>query len=172
MVMSVMMLMAVSMTVLGLSVRGCGRRILFRPELFPRQIFFVVHPHIGLGRRNSAAHDSRNLQPRAYAQRRHGIFQHLRRNSGIDERAQEHVAAYAGKTLKICNAHKIQIVTTEDTENHRGIERKRDSATSASSVVKGLAATNDGTFIIGKRAIAVKRAPAARSDKITVSSIA
>src|SRR5579872_2961346 len=100
--MLVVMMMTVVVTmmiVFVVRVRGRPRHILFRPVLFPRKIFLSVDPHVHLGRRNPAADDSRNLQPRAHVKRRHGFFQYSRRNSGIDERAQEHVAAHAGKTF-------------------------------------------------------------------------
>ncbi len=100
---AVMMLMVVvtMVAVLVFSFRGRGRlrHILLRPIFFPRKILLAVHPDVNLGRGNAAADDARNLQTRAYVQRRHSIFQHSRRNSGIDEGAQEHVAAHPGKTF-------------------------------------------------------------------------
>jgi hypothetical protein len=39
----------------------------------------------------------------------------LRRDSGVDHGSEEHVAADAGKTLKVGYAHKVQIFTTEGT---------------------------------------------------------
>ena len=111
--------MSVNITVLMVSFRGRGwpHHILLFPVLFPRHVLLAIHPHVDLGCRNSVANDSRNLQPCAHAQRRDGFFQHPRRYSGVDERAQEHVAAHAGKALKIRNAHRIEFLTTEDTES-------------------------------------------------------
>ena len=57
------------------------------PENFSRQIFFAVGVHIDFGRRNSAAHDLRYLQPRADIERRDRVFQKLWRHSGIYQRA-------------------------------------------------------------------------------------
>ena len=93
------------MAVLVVSFRGRTIVFLLRPVFFARKVFLALHPNVDLGRRNAAADDARNLQPRPYAQSRHGFFQYSGRNSGIDERAQKHVAAHAGETFKIGNAH-------------------------------------------------------------------
>jgi len=100
----VMMLVVVVMvTVFMLLVRVRGRErprhIMSRPVLFARKVFLAVDPDVDLGGRNPAADDLRNFQARAYVERRHGFFEDSRRNSGIDERAQKHVAAHAGKTF-------------------------------------------------------------------------
>ena len=76
------------------------------PVLFPRQIFFPIDVNIHLGSGNPAAHDAGNFQPRPNSERRHSFFEHGSRNSGIHQRAQKHIAAHAGKTLKVGNAHK------------------------------------------------------------------
>ena len=78
------------------------------PENFARQIFFAIGIYIYLGRRNSAPHYTRNFQSRAYVERRDCFFQKLRSHSGIQQRAQEHVAADAGKTVEVGYAHKVK----------------------------------------------------------------
>jgi hypothetical protein len=70
-----------------------------RRVFFARKIFFAVDPNVHLGGGDAAADDPRNLQTCAYAQSRHGVLQHSRRNSSVDKRAQKHVAAHAGKTF-------------------------------------------------------------------------
>ena len=37
--------------------------------------------------------------------RRHRLLQHLRRHARVDQGAQKHVAAHAGKAIEVCNAH-------------------------------------------------------------------
>ena len=68
MMLLVIVLMSMRMIVLGVIHRAHGRpcRVLLRPVLLPRQILLAVHPNIDFGRGNSAAHDSRNLQPRSH----------------------------------------------------------------------------------------------------------
>ena len=75
------------------------------PENFPRQIFLAVDIHIDFGRRNSASHHPRNLQPRTDIERRDRVFQKLGGHPGIHQRAQKHVAADAGKTVEVGYAH-------------------------------------------------------------------
>src|ERR1700743_1355360 len=76
-----------------------------RPEFLTGHVFFVADPDIDFGRRNSAADYTRNLQLRAHAKRRDGLFQQLGRNSGIDQGAEKHIAADAGKAFKVCDSH-------------------------------------------------------------------
>jgi hypothetical protein len=74
--------------------------------LLPWQVFFPVKVNIHLGGGNAAAQHARNFQPRSNSESRHGFFQRTRRNSGIQECAQKHIAADAGKTLEISDAHR------------------------------------------------------------------
>src|ERR1700733_7941027 len=83
------------------------------PILLPRQIFLPLHPHIHLSRRNSTPHHPRNLQLRPHSERRHSLLQHARRNPGIHNRAEKHVAAHAGKTFKVSDTHRKNHFTTE-----------------------------------------------------------
>lgn len=71
-----------------------------------RQILLTIHPDIYFGGRDPAAYYPRYFQPRPHVQSGNCVFEQLRRNSGIDEGAHEHVAADAGKTLKISDAHR------------------------------------------------------------------
>ena len=132
--------------------------LLFRPVFFARHVLLAIDPDVNLRGRNTATNNSRNFQTSAY-----GLLQQARRNSGIDKGAEEHVAAYTGKTFKIGYPHKIQVLTTGDTEN------AHSRSVSVTSVVKGLTQSRRETFMIGKQSTSVKRAPLAHSDKITVS---
>ena len=76
----------------------CGFRFLF-PELFPRQLFFTGGDHIKLGGTDAASVNAGNFQPGVHAQCCNSLGEDLRRNSGVDEGAQKHVAADSGKAL-------------------------------------------------------------------------
>jgi len=43
---------------------------------------------------------------RSHVQRRSGFCKGVKGNARVDKGAQQHVAAYAGKTLKISNSHR------------------------------------------------------------------
>jgi hypothetical protein len=86
--------------------------LLFRPVFFARHVLLAIDPDVNLRGRNTATNNSRNFQTSAYIERRDGLLQQARRNSGIDKGAEEHVAAYTGKTFKIGYPHKIQVFTT------------------------------------------------------------
>ena len=81
------------------------RMFLPLPVFLAGQVLFPIHPNIRLRSRNPATHYPGKFQPRPNSERRHSFFQRLRPNSGIHKRAQKHVAAHAGKTLKVGNAH-------------------------------------------------------------------
>ena len=66
------------------------------------------HVHLG-GGQSAAAHLAR-LQPRAYIQRGGGFLKARERNARIQQGAQQHVAAYAGKTLQVSNSHRFVIL--------------------------------------------------------------
>src|SRR5712691_1180317 len=119
MLMVVMMPVIVNMIISIVRVR-MFRSSLPHPVLLPWKVFLAVHPNVHLGRGNSAAHDARNLQPRAYTQPRDGFFQNSRRNSGIDECTHEHVTTHAGKTFKVGNAHRIPSLNHGGRAKHRG----------------------------------------------------
>jgi hypothetical protein len=109
---------------------------LLLPENFAGQIFFAIRIYIDFGRRNSAAQHPRNLQARAYIHSRDCIFEELRRHSGIQQRAQEHVAADAGKTVKVGYAHKSQKLNQGDTRSSQEIHEDLPLCMSVSSVVR------------------------------------
>ena len=149
MVVRVFMLM---MIVLVLRVRGRGRLrhiiITLRLELFAGKILFTVDPNVHFCRGNPATHHPRNLKTSSYSERGNRLLQHACWNSGFHERAQKHVAAHAGKTFKVGNAHKEKLwLAAEQTNGPRPTTE---------------------TFIIGNRSCSVKRAPTAYSGKITV----
>ena len=62
--------------------------------------------HVHFGRRNSAAHHLAHLQPRAHIQRRSRLLQMSEGHTRVNQRAQQHIAAYAGKTFQISNSHR------------------------------------------------------------------
>src|SRR5229473_396783 len=73
-------------------------RFLF-PELFPRQLFFTGGDHIKLGGTDAASVNAGNFQTRVHAQGGYGLGEDLRRNSGVEQGAQKHIAADTGKAL-------------------------------------------------------------------------
>jgi hypothetical protein len=98
--------MSFAMMVMGLVVlmrmrvlMAAGRNHLGRHLLFP------IHQHIDFGRRNPAAIDLRNFQSGADIERGHCFLEHVGRHASIDQGAQEHVAAHAGKTIEVSYAH-------------------------------------------------------------------
>jgi hypothetical protein len=62
--------------------------------------------HIHFGGGQTAAGQSAHFKVRADVERRGGFYEGCEGNAGIDKGAQHHVAAYAGKTLKICSTHR------------------------------------------------------------------
>ena len=95
MVMGMAMLVIVLMR-LGIRMR-CFRFL--RPEFFPRQLLFAGSDHVELGCTDAAAVHARNLQARIHAQGFDGAGKDLRRNSGVQQGAQEHIAADSGKAF-------------------------------------------------------------------------
>lgn len=78
-IMRVMMFMLVPM--------GMFRCVLPPGVWFSRRILFAVSPHIHFRSGDAAPHNPGEFQTRFYSQRGHGMLEHLRRNSGIDQRA-------------------------------------------------------------------------------------
>src|SRR5579871_250485 len=98
--MGLLMFMCVMLVV---SMRMSG--FLFRPVLLSGQILFTVNPDVNFRGRDPAAHHSRDFQLRAYPERRHRLLQQLRRDPGIHQHTQKHVAADTGKALYVGNPH-------------------------------------------------------------------
>jgi len=69
------------------------------PCQLPRLISLTCDQDIHLGCRDSTAIHFADLQLRAYAQRCDGILEQGSRDARVHQRAEEHVAADAGKTL-------------------------------------------------------------------------
>ena len=78
-------------------IAGCGGR--------------VRRDHVDLGGRDSGPRDFAHLKARADVQCCCGRLEAREGDAGIDQRAQHHVAAYAGKTLQISNAHRGEILS-------------------------------------------------------------
>ena len=62
--------------------------------------------HIDFGGGDSSAAHLAGFEACAHVQGRGGFGQALQWNAGIDQRAQQHVAADAGKALQISNSHR------------------------------------------------------------------
>ena len=76
------------------------------PVDFAWQLFLAVRKNIHFGRAYAVAWDPRNLQPGPNIQGGDSLLQQLRGDTGIDQCAEEHVAANAGKTIEIGYVHK------------------------------------------------------------------
>ena len=87
----------------GASIAGMMRMLFVNPGF--RSRLRPLDPHIDLSRIDPAAIHARDLQIRADVQRGHRIFKDLRRNPGIQQRANKHVAADTGEAFEISNAH-------------------------------------------------------------------
>ena len=61
--------------------------------------------HVHLSSGQSAAAYLSHLQPSAYTERRSCFLKTSERYACIHQGAQQHIAAYAGKTLQISNTH-------------------------------------------------------------------
>src|SRR5215813_10596206 len=87
----VVMMMSVAVTVLMLR--------LFLPKFFPWQLFLSGNDHINFGRADAATVHAGDFQARVYGESFDGLLQQLRRNSGVHQRAEKHVAADPGETF-------------------------------------------------------------------------
>ena len=109
--MGMLMLVVMTSMVLVRSAVGFGYRVrvpshtLFGPVLLAGHIFFAINPDVHLGSGDPAAGNARNFELCAYSERRNCVLQQLRRHSGVDKRAEEHIAADTGETLEISDAH-------------------------------------------------------------------
>ena len=63
-----------------------------------------VDVHFGCGQ--AASTDLAHLQPRTNVECGGRFREGAERNAGVYKGAEQHVAAYAGKTLKICSSHR------------------------------------------------------------------
>ena len=70
-------------------------------QLCPPYIFDYIH----LGGRYPAAIHARNFQLSSDVQRHDRVLQNLCGHAGIHQGAEEHVAADAGKAIKVSNSH-------------------------------------------------------------------
>jgi len=80
----------------------------------PRSLAF--HNHVHFGSRQAPAHHSALLQPRANIQRSGSLGQQLKGNSRIHKGAKQHIAADAGKALKVSNSHRVVILNGRQRE--------------------------------------------------------
>src|SRR5271166_4485096 len=79
---------------------------MMRPKLLPRHVLLAVHHNVELGSRDASPIHTGKLQGRSDVQVGDGLLEQLERNSGVEQRAQEHVAADAGETIEIGNTHR------------------------------------------------------------------
>jgi hypothetical protein len=99
-----LMFVSVRSIVLGMLVRRALMLVLMRRlRMGLRQA--IAFQDMDLGACDPTAVHALDAKTCSQAKRVDGIHQHLRRNPGIDQGAQQHVARDAGKTVKICNAH-------------------------------------------------------------------
>jgi hypothetical protein len=78
---------------------------LLRPKLLARQLLFSSGDHIHLGRANAAPVHAGDLEPRVHPESLDRLAEELRRNSGVDQRAEKHVAADPGEAFKVGYTH-------------------------------------------------------------------
>ena len=71
-----------------------------------RLVLLAMRINIHLDCTDAVTLNARNLQPGIDIQRRDRLFEELLRHADIDQRAQEHVAADAGKTIKVGYTHR------------------------------------------------------------------
>jgi hypothetical protein len=90
-IVAMMMLMVVGMVVLMLR--------LLCPELFSRQLFLSGNDHVNFGCADAAPVHAGDFQMRIHAQSPNGALQELRRNSGVHQGAEKHVAADPGEAF-------------------------------------------------------------------------
>lgn len=67
---------------------------------------FVRHDDIHFGCGNAPARDLSHFETSTDIQGGGGSFQHIERNAGVHERAQKHIATYAGKAFQISDSHR------------------------------------------------------------------
>jgi hypothetical protein len=69
----------------------------------------AIDQHAGLARGDAAAIGGFEAQCGAEAERGGGLFKECRRDSGFDQRSEEHVTTDAGKTFQISNPHIVSL---------------------------------------------------------------
>src|SRR5271166_3360421 len=77
----------------------------FGPELLAWQIFLPIDQHINLCGGNPRAVNPRPLQRNPQIERCHRSLEQFKRNSGVHQRAEEHIAADTGKSVQIRYSH-------------------------------------------------------------------
>jgi hypothetical protein len=92
----------------GLRIETWGTQLMggLRMRLMRR----VRRDHVYFGCGQTAAADLAHLQARAYVERRRSFFQAGKGKAGIDQRAQQHIAADSRKAFEVGNSHRIVIL--------------------------------------------------------------
>jgi len=83
----IVMLVTMMLVTLMFVTRSVLVTVSLRPVFLPWQVFLSLDPDVHLGRRNAAARDSGNVQSCADSQSCDSLLQHLRRDSGVHQRA-------------------------------------------------------------------------------------
>ena len=73
----------------------------------------AVHQHARLASGDAAAVRDLKDQLGAQAESGGGLLQQIGRDAGVNQRAQQHVSADAGKTFEIANAHVFSLMQRE-----------------------------------------------------------
>ena len=103
MCMFMLMIMRVRMMVLMRLVRMIAVRSMLLDRSC-RMVFAREHIHFGSGQ--AASHHLARLEPAAHIQCCRCVRKDAQRYPGIDDSAQQHVAADAGKAIQVANTHR------------------------------------------------------------------
>ena len=78
----------------------------------------TIHEDVDLGAGDAASVDLLHLQACAEVECGGGVVEHLRRDSGIDQGPEEHIARDPGEAVKISNTHKKGLSRIRDETNN------------------------------------------------------
>jgi hypothetical protein len=123
MIVDVVMIMRVAVVVAGLvlvlGLRMPGKRLGVLLLLGYRLVGEVtIHEDVDLGAGDAASVDLLHLQACAEVECGGGVVEHLRRDSGIDQGPEEHIARDPGEAVKISNTHKKGLSRIRDETNN------------------------------------------------------
>ena len=137
-------------------------------ENFAGQLLFSVYEYIYCGRADTAAIHPGNFQAGPDVQGRDRVFEEFRRYSGIDQCAEEHVAAHSRKAVEVGYAHRGKpvvgrwpLVVGQNLFTERSQLETNDKRPPTHNI-----------FIIGKRGTCVKPHGPVRFATISLSSTA
>src|SRR5580692_2516083 len=93
--------------------------------------------HVDLGRGDSTTHDFTRFKARAHVQRGRRFSQHVKGDAGVDQRAQQHVAADARETLKVTNTHRVVIVNCRRKRREKRVDLRFTRSSAAADETWG-----------------------------------